>query len=659
LKKHYNHARLATLGSHGGTEFYDYDKVNPDELELYFMSNNIAFDKYTSLNKTELDQLTEPVNDKDMENCRKDFIEQQKIATSQVTIRPNEQQRLVLNKINGFYAEHSKGKLIWACGLGKTLLSLLIVIKLGFRIVLIGVPSLYLQKQFKQAVLDLFKSKENILCIGSDSGMGVKSTTNVDIIKRFYLKPCSSIKFIISTYNSCHLLATSEFRFDFKIADEAHHIASTSNTTYNKFHEITTSKALFMTATEKTSECGCSGVMSDYNTFGGLIDEKTVCWSIENNKITDYNIIVVRNNEQELARIVEQAQLQITNTSLFVSSFMSLKAMNDYDGLTHVLLYTNSTENANLVQKYIKTLLIHFTFDNLDPSSFYIKALHSKMKANIKINDEVNYFTNSLYGIISCVHIFGEGFDLPKLNGVVFAEPMDSEIRIVQSALRPNRLDVNNPEKQAYIIIPYIDELRSKTTSFDKCRSIIAKLRHVDQNIEQKIKVVSVRETRASDDEPSQRRSNQYHLYVNKDELLKFKLKLKQSKALHPDFTEEQTEYELSKQANKMLNIRSKEHYNCYEIRTKLDEDYVENAEAYFKAKGVWTNWYDFLGYDTSVFIQTKKEWLSFCKARHISTVSQYKELCLTHPQLPMDPGEFYIDFSNIYAELNVRQTRR
>ena len=47
-----------------------------------------------------------------------------------------------------------------------------------------------------------------------------------------------------------------------------------------------------------------------------------------------------------------------------------------------------------------------------------------------------------------CVYIFGEGFDLPKLNGVVFAEQMTSEIRIVQSALRPNRMDKNQPNFQ-------------------------------------------------------------------------------------------------------------------------------------------------------------------------------------------------------------------
>ena len=55
------------------------------------------------------------------------------------------------------------------------------------------------------------------------------------------------------------------------------------------------------------------------------------------------------------------------------------------------------------------------------------------------------------------VYIFGEGFDLPKLNGVCIAGNMQSETRIVQYLLRPNRLESGNTNKKAYVIIPYID----------------------------------------------------------------------------------------------------------------------------------------------------------------------------------------------------------
>jgi len=117
----------------------------------------------------------------------------------------------------------------------------------------------------------------------------------------------------------------------------------------------------------------------------------------------------------------------------------------------------------------------------------YNNSLHSKNCNNL--DSEVNKFKNTYYGIISCVYIFGEGFDLPKLNGVCIAGNMQSETRIVQYLLRPNRLDFENPNKKAYVIIPYIDadDWETQDKSYDKVRTIVSQMRNVDENIEQKI----------------------------------------------------------------------------------------------------------------------------------------------------------------------------
>ena len=123
--------------------------------------------------------------------------------------------------------------------------------------------------------------------------------------------------------------------------------------------------------------------------------------------------------------------------------------------------------------------------------NYYNEALHSKSPDNlndIKLSTglikegEITKFKNAAWGIISSVYIFGEGFDCPAVNGVVFAENMESDIRIVQSTLRANRLDNNFPNKKAYVIIPYIDteNFITDNMSFDKCRKIIAKIRNVD-----------------------------------------------------------------------------------------------------------------------------------------------------------------------------------
>ncbi len=42
----------------------------------------------------------------------------------------------------------------------------------------------------------------------------------------------------------------------------------------------------------------------------------------------------------------------------------------------------------------------------------------------------------------------------------------------------------------------------------------------------------------------------------------------------------------------------------------------IKNPDIYFLNKGVWVNWCDFLGYDTSLFIPTKQKWINFCKEK-------------------------------------------
>jgi len=84
---------------------------------------------------------------------------------------------------------------------------------------------------------------------------------------------------------------------------------------------------------------------------------------------------------------------------------------------------------------------------------------------------------------MSSVQIFGEGFNYPQLDGALFAEKMSSDTRIVQSAMRPCRTDVTNPNKIAHILLPFYND------NFGKIKQVILKLKSVD-NIINKIKII-------------------------------------------------------------------------------------------------------------------------------------------------------------------------
>jgi hypothetical protein len=252
------------------------------------------------------------------------------------------------------------------------------------------------------------------------------------------------------------------------------------------------------------------------------------------------------------------------------------------------------------------------------------------------------------------------GFDLPKLNGVCIAGNMQSETRIVQYLLRPNRIEKGNPNKKAYVIIPYIDDTddwKTKTKSYEKVRNVVSQMRNVDENIEQKI-IVSVVKTQIKNktDENGVIEYNNYAFIENGDELNKIKLRLRYSKALGSKFTEEQDEYNYVRSINTGLNIRSKIEY----IQTQnIHCNYIASPEEYFVKKGVWEDWYDFMGVDTVKFIQSKHEWINFCREKQVGSLDDYFMACEKYTFLPKEPADFYKNFMNIPIELGFSVRKR
>ena len=630
-----------------GTEFYNKEIISL--IEPYLIKLGINYKKLLDNEIYELKRKYKIINN--VKNINK-----KKLIEELTKIKPFTYQKNFLVIIKEFYKNNNVARFYWSCGLGKALMSIFIVYEMNFSKVVICVPSIYLQNQIEKEILKIYPKKKNILKVGGDDN---NSTTNKTKIYEFLKKDNNECKFIISTYNSCYILVDNIFNVDFKIGDEAHHLVGIENEdiekSYISFHKINSKKTLFMTATEKIivnkQDNKKYYSMNDENIFGKLIDEKSVYWAIENKKIADYYLLVVKNTEEEVNQIISLLNIDVSNKELFISAYMTLKSIEKYNDLTHITIYTNKTENAELVKFYVEKIL-ETDIIKLDSNEIYNKALHSKTENDL--DEEVEKFKNTKYGIISCVYIFGEGFDLPKLNGVCFAENMISDIRIVQCALRPNRLESGNPDKKAYMILPYIDydNYNNEDKSFDKIRKIIGKIRYVDENVGQKIHILS--KLKNENDEKNNKFiniNNYIDFEENENELLKLNLRLRHSKTLGSTFTEEQDEFNYIKQLNKELNINSKENYVEKQLQHKM---YIPQPEEYFCKKGVWTNWYDFMGVDTSQFIQSKQDWIIFCKKNKVSSINDYENLCDEYKELPKNPCNFYTHFTNIQNELDL-----
>jgi superfamily II DNA or RNA helicase len=623
----------------GGTEYYTRDII--EQLEIAMKSLKVKYEQLTfeEIVNQERNEYLQKSKEKLKENLHfqsvidhpSRFI--QKLRKHRRNhLKPYSHQQLVLDKIDEFYQNNDIGKIIWACGLGKALLSVLITDRLRFQRILVGVPSVYLQQQFEKEILKLFPNKANILCLNGESNLN-----------SFIWKLNNDPLFVITTYHSCHLALKQTF--DFKIGDECHHLVGNDpkNHGFRLFHKIPTQKTLYMTATEKLSDKGYS--MDDPEVFGELIDEKSVKWAIDQQHITDYQIVCLKSTKKEIETIL--TSMKPSNHSLFTSVYMCLKSLSLYDNLTHILLYTNTIEESDLANEYISQLLEIIEFEHL--RGMYHKSLHSKSKEDIEA--ETKEFRTSHCGIICCAYIFGEGVDLPELNGVCVACNMQSEIRVVQYLLRPNRK--HNEGKMAYIILPYTDDEFTRDSE-NRVQHIVWQMRNVDETIEQKIVVYELK-PRTTPEKPKHFRET-FVLSSNPEELRRIKVRLRYSKALYSDFTEEEDEYQNMKVLNQELNLTSKMEYVASE---SIHSNYIRDAETYFRKKGVWTNWYDFLGTNTTGYIQTKQEWVSYCKHLKIDSIEHYKKVAETDGRLPKDPGMFYRDFGNIPSELGLKSGRR
>ena len=654
----------------GGTEFYDRTIFN--EIEPFLSSINI---NYRIINDNELKHinrrhnvisnykkltnliiLNDNNNNDDNDNDNDDIKENNQII-------PKDYQQDILLSINDFYSKYNIGKLIWACGIGKTIMAILISKQLNVKKIIIGVYSSYLQNQFANDIIKIFNNIDNILLIGSNKNTDYNITTSINIINSFINNYDSNLDFnkepifIITTYHSSHLL--NQFSFDFKISDECHHLVSSykdkDKDNYKKFinfHNIKSDKSLFMTATEKIIDIDNYNddkkyySMNDEKIFGSVIDKKSVKWAIDNKKITDYKIIIINNLISELTQIKDRLS-SIKNKDLFIAIYMTLKSLSFINDLSHILIYTNTINDANLANDYISEILSYNIID-INNDDLYYTSLHSELNSDI-IKNSLMKFEDAKLGIINCVQIFGEGVNCPILNGVCIACNMMSEIRIVQYLLRPNRLYYKNPHKIAYYIIPYI-------ANIDNIKHIIKQLSFVDNTIEQKINVHSISSNNNNSNSSNlnnddvEYKENNFILNENPEILSKIKMKLKFNKDLFSDFTDEENEYNYIKSINISLKILSKNHY--YNSKD-THENYIINPDIYFSKKGVWINWSDFLGYDTSSFISTKEAWTNFCIEKEINNIDKYNEYTDIYPQLPKDPDDFYKDFTNLSNELN------
>lgn len=268
--------------------------------------------------------------------------------TPKKEIRPH--QRDAMDAVRAGLANADRGKLIMACGTGKTFTALKIAEDMagaGGRVLYL-VPSLALMSQtVREWSLDsAIPLRSFAVC--SDSQVGIQPAGNNDLadmnvhdleipattlpgkLTAKANKPApNKMTVVFSTYQSIQVLSDAQKKFglpefDLIICDEAHRttgvtFANEDESAFVRVHRqdfLAGKKRIYMTATPRIYGEGAQAKarevdaelasMDDVSMFGETLFTRNFGWAVQNDLLTDYKVIVLAVDEEAVSKGVQK-----------------------------------------------------------------------------------------------------------------------------------------------------------------------------------------------------------------------------------------------------------------------------------------------------------------------------------------------------------------
>jgi superfamily II DNA or RNA helicase len=468
-------------------------KASSEKASFTMLMSNVSkvlhphqvLSKFSSILRNEFETLTE----EDFSIIRA-YLEGQIIKPKVFTPKPHQIE--AINCAINHFKTNDVGRMIHACGTGKTMTSLWIKEALKPKNTIVYVPSLSLLKQTLEEWTKHKSSNFSIKCVCSDQSisttarefdetivdvteLGVPVTTNPKEIAEF-LKQSGKDKVIFSTYQSAPVILEAikylpTFSFDFGIFDEAHRTASKSDQLFTKSLNSPIQKKLFMTATPKLYAPHlqkrakeedillCS--MDDTTIYGEVFHEIKFGEAIKLNLLSDYKIKIILVSNDEIKELIDRRYwLNILGKEVTADELAKVwalfKSLND---VNHIISFHSRVHSAkefqNLVEKTIELLKLHKK-EVEDVKTYHISGEMPTYQRS-KILSE---FIAQKKSLVTNARCLTEGVDVPAIDGVYFVDPKQNLIDIVQAIGRAIR---KKSTKYGYIIIPVFIQDKTNT----------------------------------------------------------------------------------------------------------------------------------------------------------------------------------------------------
>ena len=445
----------------------------------------------------------------DWDSFTLDSIEDMKVSAKKKE-RPH-QVEAIDAVLNGFNST-DRGKIIMACGTGKTFTSLKIAeaITNGTGNVLFLVPSISLlnqtlvewsaQSKYKFRVFAICsdpKASKTSDTVNSITDLVIPATTNSKkLITEYNRVTDSTLNFFFSTYQSIDVVSSfqkeSGINFNIIICDEAHRttgvtLAGEDESNFVKVHNndfIKGDKRLYMTATpriygddskKKANEGSallCS--MDDESIYGKEFYKLGFSKAVSLGLLADYKVIVLAVDEAYVSRSLQNL---LTDKSSELTLDDSVKIIGCLNGLSKRTVFENE---ENYFVNDPTPMRRAVAFNSSIKASKRFVAMFEEIQNELKLNGHDDSVVSVQLGhvdgtynafarkkcidwlkentadnscrVLSNARCLSEGIDVPALDAVMFLNPRNSIVDIIQSVGRVMRRAEG--KQYGYIILP-------------------------------------------------------------------------------------------------------------------------------------------------------------------------------------------------------------
>ncbi|MXV87062.1 MAG: hypothetical protein F4005_05995, partial [Acidimicrobiales bacterium] len=448
---------------------------------------------------------------------------------------PWRRQREAIDKVVEGLSHHDRGRMIMACGTGKTFTSLRIaesVVPDGGRIAFVA-PSIALVAQARREWLLHTTRPLECVVVCSDESAGSRSESATEMRVSELECPVTTspqqlgelldpardtdvTRVVFCTYQSLHRLCDAQGQhaagaFDLILCDEAHRTTGAISdgagslrvSGFQLVHDddrLRARKRLYMTATPRiytaTSKASLAGRgietvdMSDLHVYGPELERLSFKEAVETDMLADYRVIVLgvhdsavpagmrqrlidlgdasaeprTQNGAQKPLVVSIEDLQrLLGTSLAINGMAEGSDLEVPERLDRTIAFANSIARSKfyaigLADSQLRALITRRRRAGGEAEgATKVEATHLDGTAPaFERSEELRKLertrTDQCARVICNAKLLTEGVDVPSLDAVVFMEPRDSQVDIVQAVGRVMRRAEG--KKLGYIVIP-------------------------------------------------------------------------------------------------------------------------------------------------------------------------------------------------------------